>query len=263
MASRATFSLWRSFSSKPVQIALRVMAPARKERIQSWAHCVSSPTVSLVISQISNDEGNDKLHGRAADTSQHKISDLSTNLSHQFFDPRSQRQKNQSRDDRDRRQLAEEPDKRLLRSSLEVAGGDARGEIAERDREEPDAHHQPGQAMRRELRRRAEADRIQTYLANSLQRVDPEQPIRSDFGAARREERCGSYHRSAKSDKQKAEREFHWARRLSLAHPQPEPHKDRGQNYDEDCRTRLIISGGKLTSEYEAVGEVPRKEVEA
>src|SRR5262249_21025299 len=200
MASRATFSLWRSFSSKPVQIALRVMAPARKERIQSWAHCVSSPTVSLVISQISNDEGNDKLHGRAADTSQHKISDLSTNLSHQFFDQRSQRQKSQGRDDRDRRQLAEEPDKRLLRSSLEVAGGDARGEIAERDREEPDAHHQPGQAMRRKLRRRAEADRKKTSLAKCWDAAAAEQQMRSNFGPARREERCGSYHRSAQPD---------------------------------------------------------------
>src|SRR5215813_4157238 len=97
MASRATFSLWRSFSSKPVQIALRMMAPARKERIQSWAHCVSSPTVRLVISQISNDEGNNKLHGRAADTSQCKITGLSADLSHQLFDRRGQCQEYKTR----------------------------------------------------------------------------------------------------------------------------------------------------------------------
>src|SRR5262249_6697547 len=107
-----------------------------------------------------------------------------------------------------------------------------------------------------------EADRVQTNLANCVQHVNTDEPPRSDFGAARREERGHSEQSRAQPDEQQADREFRRARRLPVAHFQPEPRADRSQNNDGDCRNRLIPPGGELATEYEAVGEVAREEVE-
>ena len=56
--------------------------------------------------------------------------------------------------------------------------------VADRRAEEPDAHHQPADARRRQLGHRAQADRAEAELAEGVQQVGDDQPVRADQHAA-------------------------------------------------------------------------------
>ena len=75
--------------------------------------------------------------------------------------------------------------------------------------EEPDAHHQAGDARRRELGHRAQADRAEAQLAEGVEQVVDRQPHRADLhAAAARAARRRSGPRSPAPTKIRPEREL-------------------------------------------------------
>ena len=117
---------------------------------------------------------------------------------------------------------------------VEAACDQSSEQQAPRRREEPQSHHLADETRGRELGDRTEPHRTQAQLAEAVQQVGQQQPLRARELAAGDDARGSHHHQETEPEQQQAEREFRRCRRIEVAAPEiyPERRKRRCEQQD-------------------------------
>ena len=142
------------------------------------------------------------------------------------------------RDEQRGRRAPEQRGHRVELLRIDVAADDAGDEVAERDRREPDAHRETGEALGREPGHGAHADGAERQLADPLQEIardEPEHRHARRRAAGEDAVRRGEHDEEAEPRERQAEGELRGAREIAAAACEPGPQRGEQRREEDDA----------------------------